>query len=56
MKRGRNSLSRQSGGRTQMRVIAANEITFLETHAKLHMADNKPNQTIQCTPVPDPAP
>lgn len=53
---GGNSLSRQSEERTQMRVIATNEITFLETHAKLHMAYNKPNQTIQCTPGPEPAP
>lgn len=46
---GGNSFNRQSGVRTQMRVIAATEITFLETHAELAWHTINQGETIQCT-------
>lgn len=52
--RGGNSFNRQSGESTQMRVIAATEITFLETHAELGMEYNKPGRNHSMYPEPKP--
>lgn len=49
VRQGGNSFNRQSGVRTQMRVIAATEITFLETHAELAWHTINQGETIQCT-------